>query len=48
MLEMPGEVALSVIPNAGHVFEHPGALEDAAVQTAAWLRRWLRAVRRDL
>ncbi len=42
MAEMRGEVALSVIPNAGHVFDEPGALEDAAVQTAAWLRRWLR------
>lgn len=33
------EKKLSVIPNATHLFEEPGALEDVARQAAAWFAR---------
>jgi dienelactone hydrolase len=44
MAEMRGEVALSVIPRAGHVFDEPMTMEDAASQTVDWFRRWLHPV----
>jgi putative phosphoribosyl transferase len=32
---------LAIVPGAGHVFEEPGALGEAARLTTEWLRRWL-------
>lgn len=41
MAQMRAEVRLAVIPGAGHVFEEPGTLGEAARLTTEWLRRWL-------
>jgi putative phosphoribosyl transferase len=46
MAQMRGEVRLAIIPGAGHVFEEPGTLGEAARLTTEWLRRWLPAGRR--
>ena len=41
MAEMPGEVALEIVPGATHLFEEPGALERVAVLAARWFTRHL-------
>ena len=41
MAQMRAEVCLAVVPGAGHVFEEPGTLGEAARLTTEWLRRWL-------
>ena len=46
MAQMRGEVQLAVVPGAGHVFEEPGTLGEAARLTTEWLRRWLPTGRR--
>lgn len=40
---MRAEVRLAVVPGAGHIFEEPGTLGEAARLTTEWLRRWLPA-----
>jgi len=40
---LAGEVALEVIPGAGHLFEEPGALEVVAALTRDWFLRHLAA-----
>jgi pimeloyl-ACP methyl ester carboxylesterase len=37
------EKKLSIIPGAGHLFEEPGTLEQAALETAEWFVRYLRS-----
>ena len=41
MAQMRGEVQLAIVPGAGHVFEEPGTLGEAARLTTEWLHRWL-------
>ncbi len=41
MARMVGEVRLAIVPGAGHVFDEPGTLGEAARLTTEWLRRWL-------
>lgn len=43
MSRMRVDVALSVIPGAGHVFDEPSHLDEAARLTADWLSLWLPA-----
>jgi putative phosphoribosyl transferase len=38
---MPGEVRLTVVPGAGHLFEEPGALEEVADLATTWFTRHL-------
>jgi len=40
---MRAEVELAVVPDATHLFEEPGALEQVAALAAAWFRRHLAA-----
>lgn len=35
------EAALEVVPNATHLFEEPGALEQVALLARRWFERWL-------
>lgn len=39
---IPGDVRVSVVPAAGHLFEEPGALEEVAARTAHFLQAHLR------
>ncbi|HEY8532972.1 MAG TPA: alpha/beta family hydrolase [Micromonospora sp.] len=39
---MPGVAQLRVIPNAGHLFEEPGALDQVAGLAASWFDTYLR------
>jgi putative phosphoribosyl transferase len=41
--KLPGEKALVVIPEATHLFEEPGALEQVAELARRWFLRWLAA-----
>jgi putative phosphoribosyl transferase len=41
MTQLGCEKVLSIIPGATHLFEEPGALEQAAMQARDWFRRWL-------
>ena len=38
---MSAEVELMVVPGATHLFEEPGALEQAGDHAKAWFARWL-------
>jgi pimeloyl-ACP methyl ester carboxylesterase len=38
---MTAETRLDVIPQAGHLFEEPGALDEVAERASEWFRRWL-------
>ena len=39
LAEMPTPAELAIVPNATHLFEEPGALEEVARLAADWLRR---------
>jgi putative phosphoribosyl transferase len=41
MAAMPGVVELSIVPGATHLFEEPGALDEAARLTRGWFERYL-------
>jgi putative phosphoribosyl transferase len=41
MERMTGEVELTVVPGATHLFEEPGTLEQAGRRAKAWFERWL-------
>ena len=43
MKRVRGEVRLEIIPDATHLFEEPGALEEVARLAAGWLKEHLRA-----
>lgn len=38
---IPGEVELTIVEGAGHLFEGPGELEEVADHATAWFTRWL-------
>jgi len=38
---LSGDTKLAIVPGATHLFEEPGALEEAAQLAAAWLARYL-------
>ena len=43
MAQMPGKVALEIVPGATHLFEEPGTLERVANLAGDWFARWLTA-----
>lgn len=43
MRQMSCEVALEIVPGAGHLFEEPGTLERVVELAAAWFGRHLAA-----
>ncbi len=44
-VQINAECQISVVPNAGHLFEEPGTLEEVASQAVAWFHRTLSARR---
>jgi putative phosphoribosyl transferase len=46
MAEMPGAVALEIVPGATHLFEEPGALERVAELAASWFEQTCSSQRR--
>jgi pimeloyl-ACP methyl ester carboxylesterase len=42
MRKMHGHVEIEIVPNATHLFEEPGALEQVASRAAGWFTRYLR------
>ncbi len=38
---MVAECVLEIVPGAGHLFEEPGTLEQAAELAGAWFQRWM-------
>ena len=41
MKQMPGEVALEIVPGATHLFEERGTLERVAALAGDWFLRYL-------
>ena len=42
MKQMPADKSLEIIPDATHLFEEPGTLEEVAKLSADWFLRYLR------
>jgi hypothetical protein len=40
-LEQANDKRLIIIPGAGHLFEEPGTLEEAARHAASWFEKYL-------